>query len=43
MVAKQRIQFNIQLLKTDKIELFKDLSGDIVPLFWIDEVNTFYN
>nr|AGF87119.1 sensory neuron membrane protein 1 [Agrotis ipsilon] len=37
MVAKQRIQFNIQLLKTDKMELFKDLSGDIVPLFWIDE------
>lgn len=39
MVAKQRIQFNIQLLKTDKIDLFKDLSGDIVPVFWIDEVS----
>ncbi|XP_028032110.1 sensory neuron membrane protein 1 [Bombyx mandarina] len=37
MVAKQRIQFNIQLLKSEKMELLKDLPGTIVPLFWIEE------
>nr|AGN52676.1 sensory neuron membrane protein 1 [Spodoptera exigua] len=37
LVARQRLQFNIQLLKTDKLDLCKDLSGDIVPLFWIEE------
>ncbi|XP_064073186.1 sensory neuron membrane protein 1-like [Vanessa tameamea] len=37
MVAKQRVQFNIQLLRTDKIELFKELPDVIAPLFWIEE------
>ncbi|XP_026331738.1 sensory neuron membrane protein 1-like [Hyposmocoma kahamanoa] len=37
MVAKQRIQFNMRLLKTDKLELCKDLPDTIVPLFWIEE------
>lgn len=40
MVAKQRIQFNMRLLKTDKLELCKDLPDTIVPLFWIEEVQS---
>lgn len=42
MVAKQRIQFNMRLLKTDKLELCKDLPDTIVPLFWIEEVQSQY-
>ncbi|KAI8432028.1 hypothetical protein MSG28_004552 [Choristoneura fumiferana] len=37
MEARQRIQFNMRLLKTDKLELFKDLPDTIAPLFWIEE------
>nr|QEI46778.1 sensory neuron membrane protein 1 [Galleria mellonella] len=37
MVAKQRVQFNIQLLKHDKIPLCKDLPDTFAPLFWIEE------
>ncbi|XP_075977031.1 sensory neuron membrane protein 1-like isoform X2 [Anticarsia gemmatalis] len=37
MVAKQRVQFNIQLIQTDKIELFKQFPNTIAPLFWIEE------
>nr|QLI62111.1 sensory neuron membrane protein 1 [Streltzoviella insularis] len=37
LVARQRIQFNLQLLKNDKLDLFKDLPDTIAPLFWIEE------
>ncbi|XP_045774231.1 indole-3-acetaldehyde oxidase-like [Maniola jurtina] len=37
MVAKQRVQFSMLLLKTEKIELCKDLPNVIAPLFWIEE------
>nr|AZB52756.1 sensory neuron membrane protein 1 [Heortia vitessoides] len=37
LTAKQRVQFNIILLKTDKMELFKNLPGTMAPLFWIEE------
>ncbi|XP_064292368.1 uncharacterized protein LOC128674487 [Plodia interpunctella] len=37
MVAKQRVQFNMQLLQNDKLELCKTLPGTIAPLFWVDE------
>nr|XP_032529243.1 sensory neuron membrane protein 1-like [Danaus plexippus plexippus] len=37
MVAKQRVQLSMQLLKTDKIELCKNLPDVISPLFWIEE------
>nr|AII01130.1 SNMP [Dendrolimus houi] len=37
LVAKQRIQFNMQLYKTEKIPICKNLPHTIVPLFWIDE------
>ncbi|CAH2267508.1 jg22596 [Pararge aegeria aegeria] len=37
MVARQRVQFSMLLLKTEKIELCKDLPMVIAPLFWIEE------
>lgn len=37
LVARQRIQFNMQLLKNDKLELFKELPDTIAPIFWIEE------
>ncbi|CAG4997164.1 unnamed protein product [Parnassius apollo] len=37
LVAKQRVQFNIRLIKTDKMELCKDLPDTIAPLFWVEE------
>ncbi|XP_072940393.1 xanthine dehydrogenase-like [Epargyreus clarus] len=37
MVAKQRVMFSMQLLKTEKMELCKDLPDTIAPLFWIEE------
>ncbi|KPI90909.1 Sensory neuron membrane protein 1 [Papilio xuthus] len=37
LVARQRVQFNIKLVKTEKMELCKDLPDTIVPLFWIEE------
>ncbi|XP_041981606.1 sensory neuron membrane protein 1-like [Aricia agestis] len=37
MVAKQRVQFNVVLLKTDKIEQCKELPNTLAPLFWIEE------
>lgn len=39
LVAKQRVQFNIRLIKCDKIAIFKQLPGSIAPIFWIEEVN----
>ncbi|CAH0726868.1 unnamed protein product, partial [Brenthis ino] len=37
MEAKQRVQFNMQLIKVEKLELCKDLPDVIAPLFWIEE------
>nr|QRF70962.1 sensory neuron membrane protein [Semiothisa cinerearia] len=37
MVAKQRIQFNIELIKTEKYDVFKNLPNTIAPIFWIEE------
>nr|O02351.1 RecName: Full=Sensory neuron membrane protein 1 [Antheraea polyphemus]AAC47540.1 sensory neuron membrane protein-1 [Antheraea polyphemus] len=37
MDAKQRMQYNIKLLRTDKIAIFKDLPDSIVPCFWVHE------
>ncbi|CAK1542972.1 unnamed protein product [Leptosia nina] len=37
MVAKQRVQFSMQLIQTDKMEIFKDLPNTMAPLFWIEE------
>ncbi|XP_022114656.2 sensory neuron membrane protein 1-like [Pieris rapae] len=37
MVAKQRVQFSLQLIQTDKIELFKELPNTLTPIFWIEE------
>lgn len=40
MVAKQRVQFNMILLKAEKLDLIKDLPNTMAPLFWIEEVST---
>ncbi|XP_041981607.1 sensory neuron membrane protein 1-like [Aricia agestis] len=37
MVAKQRVQLNINLLKTDKVEQCANLTNTLVPLFWLEE------
>ncbi|CAB3227796.1 unnamed protein product [Arctia plantaginis] len=37
LVAKQRIQFNMELVQSDKVPLFKGLPGSIAPIFWIEE------
>nr|QMS80368.1 sensory neuron membrane protein [Histia rhodope] len=37
MTARQRVQFNLRLIKTDKIEQCKELPDTIAPLFWIEE------
>nr|AFG73002.1 sensory neuron membrane protein 1 [Cnaphalocrocis medinalis] len=37
MVAKQRVQFNMLLLKADKLELIQDLPNTLSPVFWIEE------
>nr|AKN78948.1 sensory neuron membrane protein 1 [Ectropis obliqua]AZB86632.1 sensory neuron membrane protein 1 [Ectropis obliqua] len=37
MFVKQRLQFNIELLKTEKHDLFKKLPGTIAPIFWLEE------
>nr|Q9GPH7.1 RecName: Full=Sensory neuron membrane protein 1; Short=SNMP1-Msex [Manduca sexta]AAG49366.1 sensory neuron membrane protein 1 [Manduca sexta] len=36
MMAKQRVQFNMELLRVEKIEIMKELPGYIVPLLWIE-------
>lgn len=37
LVAKQRVQINIQLYRVDKIGVAKTLPHTIAPLFWIEE------
>ncbi|KAL0828975.1 hypothetical protein ABMA28_003865 [Loxostege sticticalis] len=37
MVAMQRVQFNMMLLKADKLDLIKELPGTLTPIFWIEE------
>ncbi|KAJ2951447.1 hypothetical protein O0L34_g13600 [Tuta absoluta] len=37
MEAKTRMQFSMQLTRIEKLEMFKDLPDQIVPLFWIEE------
>nr|QZH55093.1 sensory neuron membrane protein 1 [Achelura yunnanensis] len=37
LTARQRVQFNVRLIKSDKIQQCKDLPDTIAPLFWIEE------
>ncbi|XP_063538704.1 uncharacterized protein LOC134747956 [Cydia strobilella] len=37
MVARQRVQFSMLLLNTDKLELCKNMPNTYAPLFWIEE------
>lgn len=36
--AKKRMQFSMPLEANEKVELFRNFSSSILPLFWIEEV-----